>query len=197
MDLNLVTHIGDEEISTEIVVAKLTKLRQIVGGAIKNEGRVIPVSRKKVSALREYLEDRDWSKKVVVFCSFIHEIHMVQELCIDLGINSLILDGSTSDRETIQKRFQEDVGIGIIIVQIQVGGEGINLTAADTAIFYSPTYSFIYYDQAKARVHRIGQDSPVTYINLVIEGTIDEEIVGYLEQHGSLSRQLLDDFREY
>src|SRR5690606_41485762 len=49
----------------------------------------------------------------------------------------------------------------VFIAQIATGGVGITLTAADTAIFYSTDFSLANYEQAKARLHRIGQKNSV------------------------------------
>ena len=68
----------------------------------------------------------------------------------------------------------------ILLAQIQSGTEGVDLTRARYAIFYSPDYSPGHHQQAMARVHRPGQTRHVTYIYLLalINGrrTIDSGI---------------------
>src|SRR5690606_42120406 len=44
-------------------------------------------------------------------------------------------------------------------------------------IFYSTGYSLNDYEQAKARIHRIGQTKKVTYIHLIAQDTVDQEVV--------------------
>ena len=63
------------------------------------------------------------------------------------------------------------------------------------AIFYSTTFSFADYEQAKARLHRIGQHHPVTYIHLVAEHTVDEDILGILKSKKDMATQIVDSMR--
>jgi SNF2 family DNA or RNA helicase len=93
-----------------------------------------------------------------------------------------MLTGATKNRGDVVDQFQEDPNTSTIIIQIQTGGLGITLTSAATAIFYSMNFSYADYEQAKARIHRIGQTRSVNYIHLIAEGTVDEDIL-YAVQH--------------
>ena len=59
----------------------------------------------------------------------------------------------------------------------RTGGYGLTLTIAKTMIFYSNDYDLEIREQAEARNHRIGTESKVTYVDLVCEGTVDENIL--------------------
>jgi SNF2 family DNA or RNA helicase len=83
------------------------------------------------------------------------------------------------------------------VAQIQTAGLGITLTAADTAIFYSLDYSFANYDQARARLHRIGQRNSVTYIHLVARGTVDEKVLKALQKKKNVANEVVDNWRNY
>lgn len=200
MDKDLGIEWGGEEIDVEVAVARITKLRQITGGMIKSSmDTIVHISNQKIDALREILEGRRWDKKVVVYVSFKHEIRLVQELSDRLKLGYLVLSGSTSDkdREDLEKTFREDDSKHIMILQVDTGGEGLEFTAANLGIFYSPTFSAIKYHQCKDRIHRYGQDSKVSYINLVMEGTIDEEIVEFIVSNGELTDSILEKGRNY
>jgi SNF2 family DNA or RNA helicase len=69
--------------------------------------------------------------------------------------------------------FQENDKTRVLISQIQVGKFGLTLTAGTIAIYYSKTYSLEDYLQSQDRIHRIGQQLPVTIINLNATGTLD------------------------
>lgn len=83
----------------------------------------------------------------------------------------------------------------LFVAQIQAAGAGITLHAAHTAIFYSLDYSYLNYDQAKARIHRIGQRQPCTYIHLVAQGTIDEEVLAALAAKKNIAEDIVDNWR--
>lgn len=200
MDKDLGIEWGGEEIDVEVAVARITKLRQITGGMVKSSMEsIVHISNQKIDALREILEGRRWEKKVVVYVSFKHEIKLIQELSGRLKLGCLVLSGSTSDkdRENLEKTFREDNSKHIMILQVDTGGEGLEFTAANLGVFYSPTFSAIKYHQCKDRIHRYGQDSKVSYINLVMAGTIDEEIVDFIVSNGELTDSILEKGRNY
>ena len=93
------------------------------------------------------------------------------------------------------RRFQEDPDTTVFIGQIATAGLGITLTAADTMVFYSLDYSMSNFEQAKARIHRVGQRNPCTYIYLVAASTVDEKVLQVLRDKADLARILIDDFR--
>jgi Superfamily II DNA/RNA helicases, SNF2 family len=95
------------------------------------------------------------------------------------------------------RRFQEDPDCRVFLAQIQTAGLGITLHAADTAIFYSMDYSFANYDQARARIHRIGQRNACTYIHLVAQGTVDEKVLAALQAKKSVADEVVDNWQRY
>lgn len=199
MDLNMFLELDDGEVTADREITKQIKLRQIVGGLVKTDSQAIAhVSQLKASTLREILEDRGNSKTVVYF-SFTHEITIAKGICSGLGVGFLTLQGSTpqKEREEFQERFQNDPGIQVALIQVATGAEGMTLTAADTAIFYSPTFSFIGFSQARDRINRMGQVNPMTIIFLIMEGTVDERIVDVLESNRQLTDNFLEKQRNY
>jgi SNF2 family DNA or RNA helicase len=58
--------------------------------------------------------------------------------------------------------------------QPRTGGYGLTLTEASTVIYFSNNYDLEIRLQSEDRAHRIGQKNNVTYIDIVTEGTVDE-----------------------
>jgi len=73
---------------------------------------------------------------------------------------------------------------------------GITLTAASTMVFYSLDYSMSNYEQARARIHRVGQKNACTYIHIIAKATIDEKILKALRDKSDLARTLIDEYKE-
>ena len=71
------------------------------------------------------------------------------------------------------KKFQEDDNCRFFVGTTQTGGYGITLTAASTMVYYSNGYDLEKRLQSEARIDRIGQEYPMTYIDIVTEDTID------------------------
>lgn len=199
MDLNYFFEQDGEEVSVDREATKQMKLRQIVGGLVKSDGQeLVHVSNLKAQALEELLEGRA-EDKTVVFFSFTHEIEIAKAICKKLGIGFLTLQGSTSnkDRDEFETRFQEDPTIGAALIQIATGAEGMTLTAADVSVFYSPTFSYIGYSQARDRINRKGQGRPMTIIFIIMAGTVDERVVDVLESNRQLTDTYMDTKRNY
>jgi SNF2 family DNA or RNA helicase len=72
---------------------------------------------------------------------------------------------------------------------------GITLTAANTMVFYSLDYSMSNFEQAKARIHRVGQKENCSYIYLIAKGTVDEKVLKTLRNKSDLAKTLVDDYR--
>ena len=71
------------------------------------------------------------------------------------------------------------------------GGAG-SLTAADLPVFYSLDYSMSNFEQAKARINRVGPSLAPTFY-LVTSGTVDESASG-ANNKTDLARILIDEY---
>ena len=82
--------------------------------------------------------------------------------------------------------------------QPKTGGYGITLTAAHTMIYFSNSYDLEIRLQSEDRAHRIGQNKPVTYIDLISPDTIDEKIVQALRDKLDIAGKVLgEDVRDW
>lgn len=91
----------------------------------------------------------------------------------------LRLDGTTKveQRQHLMERFNEDKRVFVFILSTRSGGVGINLTGADTVIFYDSDWNPTCDAQAQDRCHRIGQTRDVHIYRLISEKTIEENIL--------------------
>ena len=105
------------------------------------------------------------------------------------GFTYLRLDGATKteDRQKLTDRFNLNPKIFIFIIATRAGGLGINLTGADTVIFYDSDWNPTIDAQAQDRAHRIGQTREVHIYRLVSESTVEENILRKANQ-----KRLLD-----
>ncbi|KAL6060479.1 Pharynx and intestine in excess protein 1 [Balamuthia mandrillaris] len=100
------------------------------------------------------------------------------------------LDGTTNveQRQRLMERFNADDRIFLFILSTRTGGLGVNLTGADTVIFYDSDWNPAMDQQAQDRCHRIGQTREVNIFRLVTQHTIEENILKKANQ----KRQLHD-----
>ena len=78
--------------------------------------------------------------------------------------------------------FQQNNEIFCFLLSTRAGGLGVNLTAADTVIFYDNDWNPTMDAQATDRVHRIGQTKPVSVYRLITKNTVEERIVKRAKQ---------------
>ena len=104
--------------------------------------------------------------------------------------------GGVKNRAEEVRRFQSDDNCRVFIGQIAAAGLGITLTAASTMVFYSLDYSMSNFDQAKARIHRVGQNENCHYIYLIARDTVDRKILRSLRDKIDLAKTLVDDYRK-
>ena len=134
-------------------------------------------------------------RKVVVIARFLPEIHAIEKLLEKKGLRYSVIHGGVADRPAQIEAFQNDPAVRVFVGQIATAGLGITLTAASTMIFYSLDYSMSNYEQTRARIHRVGQKHPCTYIHLVAKGTVDEKVLKALQDKANLAKALVDDYR--
>lgn len=189
------------QITAQIVLTKLLRLSQLTGGFVRtDDGEVRHISSAKLALLRELLADllEHQDRKVVIFARFVPELTAIRRILEVEGIKHSYIAGNVvmSDRGAEVERFQSDPACRVFLAQTRAAGLGITLTAADTAIFYSLDYSYADYDQARARIHRAGQNKKCTYIHLVASGTVDEKVLAALAEKRDVAEQIVDTWRE-
>ena len=58
-------------------------------------------------------------------------------------------------------------------------------------IYYSNGYDLEKRQQSEARIDRIGQKKPMTYIDIIAENTVDEKIVKSLRKKVNIATQVM------
>jgi DNA helicase INO80 len=94
------------------------------------------------------------------------------------------MDGSSNiaDRRDMVNEFQTNNKIFAFLLSTRAGGLGVNLTAADTVIFYDNDWNPTMDAQATDRAHRIGQTRVVNVYRLITKNTIEERILKRAKQ---------------
>ena len=188
---DFVAQVLDGTVTAANALVKLLRLQQVTGGVVPTDDHVEHrVDNSKQKLLADTLEDIGADEPVVVFCRFKADLAAVHAACQSNGFTSLELSG---DRDEIP-RWQAGEA-QVLAVQIDSGGEGVDLTRARYSMFYSLTFSLGKYDQAKARTHRPGQNKPVTHIHLVARNTVDVKIMRALEKRAEIVQAILAEIK--
>ena len=119
------------------------------------------------------------SHRVLLFTQMSKVLDVVEEFLSFHGHTYVRLDGSTKIemRQQLVERFNQDPKIFVFISSTRAGGVGINLTGADTVIFYDSDWNPAMDRQAQDRCHRIGQTREVNIYRLVSKHTVEENIL--------------------
>ncbi|MCL1899155.1 MAG: MFS transporter [Promicromonosporaceae bacterium] len=141
-------------------------------------------------------EVTEGGKKLVIIARFVPEIEAICKLLEQKQIQYSCVKGGVKDRDDQVARFQNDPEVQVFVGQIATAGLGITLTAASTMVFYSLDYSMSNFEQARARIHRVGQQQRCTYVYLTAKGTVDEKVLRALRDKADLARTLVDDYRK-
>ena len=125
------------------------------------------------------MQMRKEKRKVVIFTQMSKMLNSLEIFLSYKGFTFIRLDGSivTEKRQKLVKKFNQNKKIMIFISSTRVGGIGINLTSANTVIFYDCDWNPAVDKQAQDRCHRIGQNQNVTIYKLVTKHTIEENIL--------------------
>ncbi len=130
----------------------------------------------KFDRLKELLElYRDDGRKVAVFSYFRQVLDDVSTLVG--GCAQIHGEISSVERQQVIDRFAAQEGFGVLALQIEAGGVGINLQCAQVVILMEPQFKPSTERQAIARVRRMGQTRKVNAHRLIAKGTIDELLV--------------------
>ncbi|KAI0205305.1 SNF2 family N-terminal domain-containing protein [Astrocystis sublimbata] len=116
--------------------------------------------------------------RVLLYFQMTRMIDLMEEYLTYRNYKYCRLDGSTKleDRRDTVHDFQTRPEIFVFLLSTRAGGLGINLTSADTVIFYDSDWNPTIDSQAMDRAHRLGQTKQVTVYRLITRGTIEERI---------------------
>ncbi|XRB22564.1 TATA-binding protein-associated factor [Pseudoscourfieldia marina] len=139
-------------------------------------------------------------RQVLVFAQFRKTLDLVERLLLDSttglfrgALSHLRLDGSMNptERSRAVKRFTGDPSISLLLLTTKVGGLGLNLTCADTVIFLEHDYNPMADLQAMDRAHRLGQKRAVSVYRLLVQDTLEVELMGLQSFKKSVAAKLV------
>lgn len=170
-----IVEIDGQEIIGENNLTKMLYARQIC--SVYNQA--------KAAALEELLEQAG-DEPVIVFYNWTSELKILQSICERLKRPVSVVNGQRKDLQA----YEQDKPGTVILAQYQAASMGLNLQKSRICIFFSPVCSYSDYEQAKARIHRIGQKRNCIFYNLICEDSIEEHIMQTLAERRDYTEQL-------
>ena len=159
------------------VLEGLLRLRQICNHPLLVKGTYRSSSGKFEEFKDQLGKVLEENHKVLVFSQFVKMLDLIKLHLDKEHIAYEYLTGSTQDRESCVKNFQENEKIKVFLISIKAGGFGLNLTAADYVFHYDPWWNPAVEAQATDRTHRIGQNKKIFVYKFITKNSVEEKIL--------------------
>lgn len=170
-----IVKIGETELVGDTTLTKMLYERMLCGQY--NEAKL-----KAFSDLVESTNDR-----LIVFYNFTEEMDAMRKIVNEMKREYSLVNGSRKDL-TCYEEFNDS----ITFIQYQAGAMGLNLQKANKIIYFTLPLSSELYEQSKKRIHRIGQDQPCFYYQLICKGSIEEKILATLNKRQDFTLKLFE-----
>ena len=189
-----ISELNGKVCSTSTVMVQLLRLHQIsCGYHSADDGKIQELPCNRLTELMDIIWEI--SGKVVIWSYYQKDVQRIIEAIEKAHGEDSVVDyyGLTpqDDRQKNIEKFQNDPKCRFFVGTTQTGGYGITLTAASTMIYYSNGYDLEKRLQSEARIDRIGQEKPMTYIDLVAEDTIDIKVQKALRDKLSIANEVM------
>jgi SNF2 family DNA or RNA helicase len=190
-----ITFVKSSAFTAELAITKALRLAQITSGFLMNtEGEIHHFKNTpKDKALLDLIYDA--SGKVVVWATWRANQKAIHELLKKEKIihRQLVGDTSAEDRDRALRDFHDNSDVKVMIASQAAAGVGISLVSANTAIYYSRSFSYEHDAQSAARIHRGGSEihEKVYRIDLVCPETIDVSCLEALAKKEDLKNQII------
>ena len=186
--------LNDKMVSTTTVMTQLMRLQQITCGHFTaDDGSTQEIPNNRIDELIDVLDEIEG--KVVIWGHWQKDINQIIKAIVKEYDEKSVVDyyGLTpkNERQKNIDKFQTDPNCRFFVGTPATGGYGITLTAASNMIYYSNGYDLEKRKQSEARIDRIGQTKPMTYIDILAEDTIDEKIVLALRKKVNIASEIM------
>lgn len=189
----------DEPVTIDRAYVRRIVAQQLRPGATGDAAGALATLRREIGAAKSALIARqaadivEQGEQVVVMVHHREVQDAVGTALIEQGYSVGSITGGQDDsaRQRDIERFQAG-DLQVIVASIKAAGVGITLHAASNLVLGELPWTAADQDQAIDRIHRIGQDSPVTAWRVLATGTLDDRMADLISKKGSWSREAID-----
>ena len=195
LQLETLQHLDETKREDRIkLLAGLTRLRQICcDPALFVDGYTGEST--KLERLLSLIDEKLASgHRILIFSQYTKMLARIRERLAAQQRDHFLLTGETpiEDRIALCDRFNAGE-VDLFLISLKAGGTGLNLATADTVILYDSWWNPAVEQQAADRAHRLGQQSPVEVIKLLMTGTIEEKMAELQDRKAMMIDAVLSD----
>lgn len=187
MERDSFMELGDSVVDAGTAAVLTNKLLQLANGAVYDEDKkVVHIHDCKIEALQELIEGLQ-GEPALVFYNYQHD----RDRILKAIPGAVVFEG---DAEATRWNSGE---IKVLLAHPASCAYGLNLQAGGRhVVWFGLQWSLELVQQANARLHRQGQEHPVVVHRLIVQGTVDEAVVGALNSKDRVQEALLTALRE-
>ena len=126
-------------------------------------------NKEKLTALKDLLESTD--SRIILFYNFWEEFYAIEKIVKELNRPISIVNGKEHNMDNYNN-YENFV----TLIQYASGSSGINAQKDNIMIYFTPCLSADFWMQSKKRIHRINQNKPCFYYQLIVKNSIEEKI---------------------
>ncbi|KAF6806185.1 DNA repair protein rad5 [Colletotrichum musicola] len=148
----------------------------------------------KLSCVTRNVLDSEPGSKHIVFSYWTLTLDALAQILQRVGVAHVQVDGRTgySERSRNLKIFREDPEVTVLVMSIETGALGLNLTAANRVHLVEPQWNPSVEEQAVARALRMGQEREVVIFRYIMKGTVEQNIVSLQKKKRAQAKFLFD-----
>ncbi|RKO63244.1 DEAD/DEAH box helicase [Caldibacillus debilis] len=187
LEAEMLLEVDESTIDAGSAAVLTNKLLQLCNGAVYDGDRnIVEIHNSKIEAFMELIEGLN-GKPALVFYSFQHDRDRLLKALIKTGLR--VRELKTPQDETDWNNHKID----ILLAHPASTAYGLNLQeGGNHVIWFGLTWSRELYEQANKRLHRQGQTEKVIIHHLVVEGSVDEDVMAALERKGETQSALME-----
>lgn len=163
----------NQELLGDTALTYLLGLRQLSG----------MYSKEKLDRLSDLIDSTE--DRLIIFYNFERELDEIVKIAKNKIRPISIVNGKTKNLTNYETKDDS-----ITLIQYQAGSMGLNLQKSNKIVYFTPPQQSELYEQSKKRIHRIGQERPCFYYNLIVEKSVEERIYRALKERRDYTDEL-------
>lgn len=184
MERDAVAELESGLLSAPMQLTVMGKLRQMSGGTVVlDDGGLEVLHTAKLAALQEQVDELG-DRQCVIWAQYRHEVRDIAEHLRGNGYGVVTANSEAPDVDDSVRAFKAGE-VQFIVAHPSTLKFGVTFVNCNTAIYYSRDFDYEAWYQSCDRIYRKGQVNQCTYLSIVAEGTIDEDIERTLSRKGT------------
>ena len=186
LEHDMLLKVDEDEISATTAATLGNKLLQLGNGAVYDENhKAVVIHKCKIEAFMETVEALQ-GQSALVFYNFQHDRDRILKALAKTNLRVRVYQGPQDETGWNNHK------IDILLAHPASTAYGLNLQeGGNHIIWFGLNWSLELYQQANKRLHRQGQKQKVFIHNLIVQGSVDEDVLDALQGKSSTQESLL------